>query len=244
MRPTDRALIQASPINLIRTPQKAAHSAKWHARTKFRQALARRRRGGDGLRYLIPMHFIGMLAFSLRDRPRIQRTDHHHLAAHCDCHFSVRPRHCESAADQFPPPPERRAAARRRYLRHALRRHGSNSDHPDDRLRAGLARPLRRASPRFVRGPPGYFPAAPAHLHAHATRSGRRDVRNGARHQRHALHWDGSVALRPRIAGIGAGTIDQRWLALTIAIPAIAVLAITTILLVYDSHLDSLVPQT
>jgi diguanylate cyclase len=38
---------------------------------------------------------------------------------------------------------------------------------------------------------------------------------------------------------IGAGTTDQRWLALTVAIPAIAVLSITTILLVYDTHLES-----
>ena len=38
---------------------------------------------------------------------------------------------------------------------------------------------------------------------------------------------------------IGAGTTDQRWLALAIAVPTIAVLIITTILLVYDSHLES-----
>jgi diguanylate cyclase len=38
---------------------------------------------------------------------------------------------------------------------------------------------------------------------------------------------------------IGAGTTDQRWLALTVAIPAVAVLSITSILLVYDSHLES-----
>jgi len=38
---------------------------------------------------------------------------------------------------------------------------------------------------------------------------------------------------------IGASTTDQRWLALAIAIPAIAVLSITTILLVYDAHLES-----
>jgi diguanylate cyclase len=38
---------------------------------------------------------------------------------------------------------------------------------------------------------------------------------------------------------IGAGTTDQRWLALAIAIPAIAILSITTILLVYDAHLES-----
>ncbi len=36
----------------------------------------------------------------------------------------------------------------------------------------------------------------------------------------------------------GVGT-DQRWLALTIAVPAIAVLSITTILLVYQAHLES-----
>jgi hypothetical protein len=55
------------------------------------------------------------------------------------------------------------------------------------------------------------------------------------------MHYTGMAASRfsPGCFRIGAGMIDQRWLALTIAIPAIAVLAITTILLVYDSHLDS-----
>jgi len=38
---------------------------------------------------------------------------------------------------------------------------------------------------------------------------------------------------------IGAGTTDQRWLALIIAVPAVAVLSITTILLVYDAQLES-----
>jgi diguanylate cyclase len=37
---------------------------------------------------------------------------------------------------------------------------------------------------------------------------------------------------------IGAGNTDQRWLAIVIAVPAIAVLLITTILLVYDAHLE------
>ena len=38
---------------------------------------------------------------------------------------------------------------------------------------------------------------------------------------------------------VGGGIIDQRWLALTVAVPAVAVLSITTILLVYDAHLES-----
>jgi NO-binding membrane sensor protein with MHYT domain len=55
------------------------------------------------------------------------------------------------------------------------------------------------------------------------------------------MHYTGMAASRfsPGSFCIGAGTIDQRWLALTIAVPAIAVLAITTILLIYDGHLDS-----
>jgi diguanylate cyclase len=55
------------------------------------------------------------------------------------------------------------------------------------------------------------------------------------------MHYTGMAASRfsPGSFCIGAGTTDQRWLALTIAVPAIAVLAITTILLVYDAHLDS-----
>jgi NO-binding membrane sensor protein with MHYT domain len=55
------------------------------------------------------------------------------------------------------------------------------------------------------------------------------------------MHYTGMAASRfsPGSFCFGAGTIDQRWLALTIAVPAIAVLAITTILLIYDAHLDS-----
>ena len=55
------------------------------------------------------------------------------------------------------------------------------------------------------------------------------------------MHYTGMAASRfsPGSFCIGAGTTDQRWLALTIAVPAMAVLAITTILLVYDSHLES-----
>ena len=55
------------------------------------------------------------------------------------------------------------------------------------------------------------------------------------------MHYTGMAASRFSEGSfcIGAGTTDQRWLALSIAIPAIAVLAITTILLVYDSHLDT-----
>ncbi|HWW80385.1 MAG TPA: EAL domain-containing protein [Steroidobacteraceae bacterium] len=55
------------------------------------------------------------------------------------------------------------------------------------------------------------------------------------------MHYTGMAASRfsPGSFCIGAGTTDQRWLALTIAVPAMAVLAITTILLVYDGHLES-----
>ena len=55
------------------------------------------------------------------------------------------------------------------------------------------------------------------------------------------MHYTGMAASRfaPGSFCIGAGTTDQRWLALTVAVPTIAVLAITTILLVYDAHLDS-----
>jgi diguanylate cyclase (GGDEF)-like protein len=55
------------------------------------------------------------------------------------------------------------------------------------------------------------------------------------------MHYTGMAASRfsPGSFCIGAGTTDQRWLALTIAVPAIALLAITTILLVYDGHLES-----
>jgi diguanylate cyclase (GGDEF)-like protein len=55
------------------------------------------------------------------------------------------------------------------------------------------------------------------------------------------MHYTGVAASRfaPGSFCLGAGTTDQRWLALTVAVPAIAVLAITTILLVYDAHLDS-----
>jgi len=55
------------------------------------------------------------------------------------------------------------------------------------------------------------------------------------------MHYTGMAASRfaPGAFCTGAGTTDPRWLALTIAVPTVAVLAITTILLVYDAHLDS-----
>jgi diguanylate cyclase (GGDEF)-like protein len=55
------------------------------------------------------------------------------------------------------------------------------------------------------------------------------------------MHYTGMAASRfaPGSFCIGTGTTDQRWLALTVAVPTVAVLAITTILLVYDAHLDS-----
>jgi diguanylate cyclase (GGDEF)-like protein len=55
------------------------------------------------------------------------------------------------------------------------------------------------------------------------------------------MHYTAMAASRfsPASFCIGAGITDQRWLALTIAVPAIAVLSITTILLVYDAHLES-----
>jgi diguanylate cyclase (GGDEF)-like protein len=55
------------------------------------------------------------------------------------------------------------------------------------------------------------------------------------------MHYTGMAASRFSAGSFctGAGTIDQRWLALAIAVPAIAVLSITSILLVYDAHLES-----
>ena len=55
------------------------------------------------------------------------------------------------------------------------------------------------------------------------------------------MHYTGMAASRfaPGSFCFGTGTTDQRWLALTVAVPTVAVLAITTILLVYDAHLDS-----
>ena len=55
------------------------------------------------------------------------------------------------------------------------------------------------------------------------------------------MHYTGMAASRFSAGSfcIGAGTTDQRWLALAIAVPALAVLSITTILLVYDAHLES-----
>src|SRR3569623_494302 len=55
------------------------------------------------------------------------------------------------------------------------------------------------------------------------------------------MHYTGMAASRFSAGSIciGAGITDQRWLALAIAVPAIAVLSITTILLVYDAHLES-----
>src|SRR3569833_2821627 len=56
-----------------------------------------------------------------------------------------------------------------------------------------------------------------------------------------AMHYTGMAASRFSAGSfcIGAGITDQRWLALAIAVPTVAVLSITTILLVYDAHLES-----
>ena len=55
------------------------------------------------------------------------------------------------------------------------------------------------------------------------------------------MHYTAMAASRfsPGSFCSGTRTLDQRWLAITIAVPAIAVLAITTILLVYEAHLES-----
>jgi diguanylate cyclase len=57
------------------------------------------------------------------------------------------------------------------------------------------------------------------------------------------MHYTGMAASRFSAGSFcisaRAGTTDQRWLALAVAVPAIAVLCITTILLVYDAHLES-----
>lgn len=47
------------------------------------------------------------------------------------------------------------------------------------------------------------------------------------------------LAISPGSFCTGAGTTEHRWFALTIGVAAAAVLAIITILLVYDSHLES-----
>jgi diguanylate cyclase (GGDEF)-like protein len=54
------------------------------------------------------------------------------------------------------------------------------------------------------------------------------------------MHYTAMAASRFSANSVCLGTgTDQRWLALTIAVPAVAVLSITTILLVYDFHLES-----
>jgi diguanylate cyclase len=55
------------------------------------------------------------------------------------------------------------------------------------------------------------------------------------------MHYTGMAASRFSADSfcVGAGTTDQRWLALMIAVPAVALLVITSILLVYDAHLES-----
>jgi len=55
------------------------------------------------------------------------------------------------------------------------------------------------------------------------------------------MHYTGLAASRFSAGSvcIGASTTDQRWVALVIAVPAVAVLSITTILLVYAAHLES-----
>ncbi|MBV8804871.1 MAG: hypothetical protein JO042_07485, partial [Sinobacteraceae bacterium] len=55
------------------------------------------------------------------------------------------------------------------------------------------------------------------------------------------MHYTGMAAARFAADSycITAGSADNKWLAITIAMLACAVLTITTILLIYDSHLDS-----
>jgi diguanylate cyclase (GGDEF)-like protein len=55
------------------------------------------------------------------------------------------------------------------------------------------------------------------------------------------MHYTGMAASRfaPGSYCIGAASPDNNWLAITIAVIAFAVLTITTILLIYDAHLDS-----
>ncbi len=54
------------------------------------------------------------------------------------------------------------------------------------------------------------------------------------------MHYSAMAASRFGANSLCSGTgIDQRWLALIVAVPALAVLSITTILLVYDSYLES-----
>jgi diguanylate cyclase (GGDEF)-like protein len=54
------------------------------------------------------------------------------------------------------------------------------------------------------------------------------------------MHYTAMAASRFSANALCTGTgTDQRWLALTIAVPAIAVLCITTILLAYQAHLES-----
>jgi len=55
------------------------------------------------------------------------------------------------------------------------------------------------------------------------------------------MHYTGMAASRfaPGSYCTGASSPDNKWLAITIAVIALAVLTITTILLIYDAHLDS-----
>jgi diguanylate cyclase (GGDEF)-like protein len=55
------------------------------------------------------------------------------------------------------------------------------------------------------------------------------------------MHYTGMAASRfaPGSYCTGASSPDNKWLAITIAVIAFAVLTITTILLIYDAHLDS-----
>ena len=55
------------------------------------------------------------------------------------------------------------------------------------------------------------------------------------------MHYTGMAAARfaPGAYCTGGSTPDNKWLAITIAVIALAVLTITTILLIYEAHLDS-----
>jgi diguanylate cyclase len=92
---------------------------------------------------------------------------------------------------------------------------------------------------RVFRRSAALLPPAQRAILADAPRAARRRVCEGLRHG--GMHHTGMAASRFSAQSfcISAGTTDQHWLTLVIAGPAIAVLSITTILLVYDAHLES-----
>ena len=92
---------------------------------------------------------------------------------------------------------------------------------------------------RVFRRSAALLPPAQRAILADAPRAARRRVCEGLRHG--GMHHTDMAASRFSAQSfcISAGTTDQHWLTLVIAGPAIAVLSITTILLVYDAHLES-----